>query len=459
MIFPEQFLTFSLANVPIGSQVCRILAAAIDAVDPYVAVKKHLSRAGNTLFIKERQFALDAYTRILVVGAGKASVPMADAACEILGNYFTKGIVITKYGYGRFPAHRNCPARLQIIEAGHPLPDDRGVSGTQDIIELINTADEDDLIIVLISGGGSALLTSPAPGITLTDLQRTTSSMLAGGATIQEINSVRKHIDIIKGGQLARRIAPATTIMLALSDVIGDHLDIIASGPTAADGSTFKDALSIIRGVNLGESMPASVISHLNAGADGLLVETPKSGDPIFQNVYNYIIGSNFQAAKAAVAQARREGFLTMLLTNYLQGEAKYVGKVIASIARQAALHNEPLPRPACITLGGETTVTINGDGIGGRNQEMALSAVDLLAGLEQTIIVTLATDGGDGPTDAAGAVITGETCARAKALGMSPTAFLVTNDSYNFFSPLSDLIKTGPTQTNVNDLCLILTY
>ena len=277
MISPEQFLTTSLSESPIGSQVCRILAVAIDAVNPYVAVKRYLSRSGNNLSVNNQLFALNSYSRIFVIGAGKASVPMADAVCDILGNYFTNGIIITKEGYASFPDDRRCPSQLKILEAGHPLPDDRGVSGTQDIIRLISAAQEDDLVIFLVSGGGSALFTSPAPGITLEDLQKTTSLMLACGATIQEINCIRKHIDLTKGGQLARMVAPTTLMSLALSDVIGDYLDTIASGPTAPDASTFGDALSILKELALVESIPVSVIFRLSAGAKGELSENSQT--------------------------------------------------------------------------------------------------------------------------------------------------------------------------------------
>ena len=458
-IEPEQFLTSSLTKAPIGLQVCRILAAAIDAVNPYSAVIKNIVRSGNTLEINRQLINLDTFNRILVIGAGKASVPMGIAVCEQLSTYFTKGIILTKDGYGDIPAGSSCPTELQLIEAGHPLPDSRGLAGTHQIIDLLSTTNEKDLIIFLISGGGSALLTSPVDGISLDDLNQAISLLLACGATIQEINCVRKHLDLVKGGQLARIASHSSIVTLVFSDVIGDPLDIIASGPTVPYSSTYLDAMLILTELNLVESLPQSIISHLRAGAEDLIPETPKIDDPLFHNVDNYIIGSNRQAADAAIVQAHQEGFNTMILTNFLQGEARHVGKVIASIARQAAVLNEPLPRPACIVLGGETTVTLTGDGAGGRNQEMALGAVDILSGLDRTIIVTLATDGGDGPTDAAGAVVTGETCAEARGQGMHAASFLTGNNAYNFFAPLDDLIKTGPTQTNVNDLALIFTY
>jgi hydroxypyruvate reductase len=283
--------------------------------------------------------------------------------------------------------------------------------------------------------------------------------MLACGATIQEINCIRKHLDLVKGGQLARLAAPSRMISLILSDVIGDPLDIIASGPTVPDPSTYRDALEIVKKYKLIKLVPAPVISHLERGASGILPETPKANDPAFNNAHNLIIGNNRKAAEAAVQHGRNEGFHVLLLTNYLQGEAYQVGRIIASIALQLGLTKEPIPRPACIVLGGETTVTLTGRGLGGRNQELALGCVEMLAGLKQVLVISLASDGGDGPTDAAGAVITGETYDTAIKKGMQPAKFQIENDSYNFFNQLSDLIKTGPTQTNVNDLIFIFAY
>ena len=459
MIQPENFLTTSLSQASSGMAICRILSAAINAVNPYQAVINHLKRVGNVLNVGQKQFRLSDYRHIFIIGAGKASVPMALATSTILAEQFTQGIVITKEGHGVISDDHVLPDGLEIIEAGHPLPDTRGVIGTQKIISLLKKTGQNDLVICLISGGGSALLVSPAPGITLNDIQSITSLLLSCGASIQEINCIRKHLDMVKGGQLARMAFPSTTLSLILSDVVGDPLDMIASGPTVSDPTYFKQALDILSHYDLANNAPQSVIHHLNNGIAGLISETPKLDDPIGFNVTNMIIGSNRLALEAALDQACQEGFHTLLLTTHLQGEACQAGKILASIAREAAQSGRPIPRPGCIFLGGETTVTITGSGKGGRNLETALAAVQDISGLERTMMVTLATDGNDGPTDAAGAVVSGDTYKRAQILGLVPMHYLNENDSYNFFAPLSDIIITGPTQTNVNDLVLIITY
>jgi hydroxypyruvate reductase len=327
-------------------------------------------------------------------------------------------------------------------------------------MSLLHSAQAGDLVIVVISGGGSALLTAPAEGLALADLQALTNALLACGANIQEINTLRKHLDGIKGGGLARAAFPADVLTLILSDVIGDPLDVIASGPTVPDPTTFADALGVLERYRLVEQIPQTVLHHLRQGAGGLSPETPKPGEPLFDHVQNVIVGSNRQAALAAVAQARLEGMNSLLLTSYLQGEASQAGRFAAALARQIAGQGEPLSRPACLVLGGETTVTLsNSTGLGGRNQELALGSVLDLAGLPGVVIVTLATDGGDGPTDAAGAVVTGETLGRALALGLAPHQFLAQHDAYHFFEPLGDLLRPGPTLTNVNDLVFVFAF
>ena len=458
-IDPSKFLTSTLSQAPVGPSICRILAAAIDAVDPYTAVTKYFKRDGNLLICDQQTINLDDVNRTIVIGIGKACLPMSLAVYDQLSTYFTQGVVLTKDGYGNLPDGYAIPPELLIVEAGHPLPDSRGISGTQNIIDLLHTTNEQDLIIFLISGGGSALLTSPANGISIEDLQKLTSALLSCGATIQEINYIRKHLDTVKGGQLARIAYPSRVISLILSDVIGDSLDIIASGPLVPDPSTYHDAISILNKYDQLKSIPTAVESFLEKGMAGLLPDTPKFNDPVFKNIHNTIVGNNHQAATAAFIQARTEGFNPLILTNYLQGEARHVGTVVASIALQLALKNQPVSRPACLVLGGETTVTLTGKGVGGRNQELVMGCVEPLAGIERTIVVSLATDGGDGPTDAAGAVVTGDTNRNARILGLSPNQYLQHNNSYNFFNTLSDLIKTGPTKTNVNDLVFIFTY
>jgi len=448
----------TLRFAPWGESVCRVLAAAIQAVEPGAAVKRHLERSGSQLILDGRSYDLEHFSRIFLVGAGKAGAPMTQAAASLLGDRLTGGVVVVKEGYagGGLTA---LPPSVLLLEGGHPLPDERGVQAAARIFALLADTHPDDLVICLISGGGSALLVSPASGLSLTDLMQLTSTLLACGASINEINTLRKHLEQLKGGGVARLAAPAHLATLILSDVIGDPLDVIASGPTVPDPTTFEDAWQVLGRYSLLEKAPPAVVQRLENGRSGALPETPKPGDPIFEHVQNVVIGSNLLAAQAALQQATLEGFHSQLLTTSLQGEARQAGRLLAAIARQAAETGQPLPHPACLIAGGETTVTVTGGGLGGRNQELALSAVQDLAGLPGVALVTLATDGGDGPTDAAGAIVTGDTLQQARQAGLSPDLFLANNDAYHFFEPLGDLIKTGPTQTNVNDLAFIFTF
>jgi glycerate 2-kinase len=447
-------LTSSLNNHPAGQAIARVLAAALDAVDPYRAVARVLSLAGDQLRIAGRIYDLAHIRRILLVGAGKAAYPMARAAVDILGPRIAAGLLITKTGHA---PQLELPSGVQLREAGHPLPDMRGEAAAAELAALLAGAGADDLILCLISGGGSALMPAPIPPVTLGDLQAVTSALLACGADITQINILRKHLDQLKGGGLARLAAPATLAALVLSDVIGDPLDSIASGPTVPDPSTYSDALTVIERFGLRENLPPSVLTRLEAGKNNEIPETPKPGDRLFERVHNAVIGSGVLAARAALEQARQEGWNTLLLTTSLQGEARQAGRFLAAIAKQVDTSGEPLPRPACLIAGGETTVTLTGGGLGGRNQELALGAVRELNGLPNTFLIALATDGGDGPTDAAGAVVSGETFARAASLGLDPETFLACNDAYHFFAPLGDLLLPGPTQTNVNDLAFLI--
>lgn len=434
--------------------VLRILGAALARVEPAEAISQHIQRSGDVLRVDGREYHLKDYKRIFLVGAGKAGMPMAMAASKLLGDHIKSGIVIVKEGYGG----KTVPG-LEILEAGHPLPDIRGVSGTQRIIKLLEGTQADDLVLVLMSGGGSALLTAPADGVKLDDLQKMTTDLLKSGASIQEINTLRKHLDLIKGGQLAQRAAPATILSLILSDVVGNPLEVIASGPTVGDASTYRAALQVLARYKLMGRTPPPIVRHLQRGVAGELPETPKPNNSLFTKVHNVLIGSNWQAAEAAIDQACQEGFHSMLLTTYLQGEARQAGELLAAIMRQVADSGQPLERPACLVVGGETTVTIRGDGFGGRNQELALGAVHELAGLEDIAMLTLATDGGDGLTEAAGAIVTGETWQRAIEAGLDPQDFLDRNDAYHFFQKLEDLLITGPILTNVNDLIFLFAF
>lgn len=430
-----------------------IARAALAAVDPAAAVRRHVRRDGERLVVGDRVYNLAQFERVLVVGAGKASAPMAQALAEALGDRLSGGWVNVKYG------HELAVPGITIHPAGHPVPDAAGVQGTRAIARLLETAGEHDLVLCAISGGGSALMTLPAPGLSLADFQAMTQALLRSGATINELNALRKHLDRVKGGGLARLAAPATLVALLLSDVVGNPLDVIASGPTVPDTTTFEEACAVVDRYGLWDALPPAITQRLRAGRTGEIPDTPKDGDPLFERVHTLVVGSLAQAADAALTQAGALGFQTLLLSTYVEGEAREVGRVCAAIARELAREGRPLPRPACVVLGGETTVTVRGQGRGGRNQELALAALPALAGLEDVLLLTVATDGSDGPTDAAGAYVDGTSQARAQALGLDPLAYLADNDAYTFFERLGDLLITGPTRTNVNDLTFVFAF
>ncbi len=376
---------------------------------------------------------------------------MAAAVEEILGDRIARGIVVTKYGHVQ-------PTRLiRVHEAGHPIPDDAGIEGAQAILDHLRDLGPRDLVLVLISGGGSALTPAPVEGILLEEKQALTQSLLACGADIREMNTLRKHISRIKGGQLARAAQPARVMTLILSDIVGDPLDAIASGPTVPDPTTYADALAILDKYHIREEVPGTIRARLEAGARGELLETPKPDDPLFSRVSNTIVGSNIQALEAARAEAQILGLTPMILSSSIEGETREVARMHAALAREVQTSGNPLPPPACLISGGETTVTLRGSGRGGRNQEFVLAAALDITGLPNTVILSAGTDGTDGPTDAAGAIVDGETCARAHALGLHPRAALVGNDAYPLFEKLGDLVLTGPTRTNVMDVHLVL--
>jgi len=430
-----------------------ILSAALEAVDPVAAIKRHMVLHGSELLIGERTYDLDRYDSIYVIGGGKAGGSMAQAAEEVLGDRLTSGTINTKYGY------LADTKIVRINEAGHPIPDAAGMAGARRMVDLASTASEGDLVVCLISGGGSALMTLPVEGIGLEDMEALTSSLLRCGATINEINTIRKHLSQIKGGNLSRAAYPADVASLILSDVVGNHLDVIASGPTVPDSSSFADAYEIVQRYDLEAELPFSIIEHLRRGRDGAVPETPKEGDSLFAKTYNLIIASNEIAAQAAIEQARDAGFHTLLLSTFVEGEAREVAHVFSAVAKEILHSGRPVPQPACLVAGGETTVNIRGQGKGGRNQELALSAAIQLDGLNQTMIVALATDGTDGPTDAAGAIADGSTLRRARSKKLLAREYLANNDSYHFFEELDDLILTGPTNTNVNDLTFVFVF
>jgi glycerate 2-kinase len=438
------------------SEAEEIFKGSLEAVDPYLAVKRFVRVEGNRLTLgpEDRvkvELDLGKYDRISLVGGGKATAPMARAMEDLLGTRVHKGMINVKYGFTQELM------QTEIIEADHPLPDNSGVEGTRKILDFLQKAEEKDLIFSLISGGGSALLPQPAGKITLSEKQELTRSLLKCGASIDEINAARKHISSSKGGQMARTAYPATTVNLMLSDVVGDRMDVIASGPFVPDTSTYKDVLEIFRKYDM-KGIPQAIHDHLAAGAEGKIPETPKAGDPIFEKVFNFIVGSNILALESAKRKSDHLGYRTLILSSMVEGETKEVARVHSAIAREIVKTGRPISPPACIISGGETTVTIHGDGLGGRNQEFCLAAApDLVELPPRVVILSGGTDGNDGPTDAAGAVVDPFTVRRGRDMGMEAAEFLGNNDAYHFFEKTNDLLMTGPTNTNVMDVRLIL--
>jgi hydroxypyruvate reductase len=415
----------------------QIFRAALAAADPQEAVLRHLKFDGWILTAGRRKYSLKKFDRVQVIGAGKASAAMARAVERLLGRRISGGWINVKDGH---TAHLR---RIHQQECGHPVPDERGVEGARRMEAIARAAGPRDLLICVISGGASALTPAPIPPMTLTDKQELTKKLLACGATIHEINTVRKHLSSFKGGQLAKLAYPATTIALILSDVIGDDLDVIGSGPTVADRSTVADARAVLVKYGIAQT----VEFH----------ETPKPDDAALERVQNIIVGSNEQAIDAAFKQAKLLGYRTLVLSTRIEGETRDVAGVHAAIAKEILATGRPLRAPACILSGGETTVTIRGSGIGGRNQEFVLAAAIALEGSGPVTVLSAGTDGTDGPTDAAGAIADSSTVPRASELGMDAAQFLADNDSYHFFEKVEGLIKTGPTGTNVMDVRVVL--
>jgi len=428
-----------------------IFRAGLSAVDSKNAVTKFLNRNDHVLTVENVPYDLLEYKNIYVIGAGKASAAMAQAVEEVLGERIKAGEINVKYNHA---------LPLDIItlnEAGHPVPDEAGFKGTQRIIKILEKTGEKDLVLCLISGGGSALLPYPAEGITLDEKRQLTQILLESGATIHEMNVLRKHVSCVKGGKLARLAYPATLVTVILSDVIGDDLDSIASGPTVPDRSTYADCLRILHKYSVRNNIPEAVLDHFEKGARGLIEETPKADDPAFEKTQNVIVASNSLAVQAAESKADELGYNSLILSSYIEGETRDVALVHAAIAKEILKTGEPVSKPACVISGGETTVTIRGKGKGGRNQEFVLAAAIAIDGLENVVILSGGTDGTDGPTDAAGALADGRTVSRAANQGLDAQEYLRNNDSYSFFNPLGELLKTGPTFTNVMDLQLVI--
>jgi glycerate 2-kinase len=429
-----------------------ILGSALDAVEPAQAVHSKIKLRGQSIRVEDKTYDLSQIERIYLVGGGKAGGAMAEAAESILGDKLTGGVVNVLKG----TEGKHCLKKVKLIGASHPVPDEAGVRGVKEMLDMVSELTRNDLVIVIISGGGSALMPCPANSITLADLQTVTAKLLKKGATINDLNTVRKHLDSFKGGQLAKRCQPAEVLSLILSDVVGDPLDTIASGPTVPDSKTWVDAEAVLKKYDVWGETPPAIKERIKAGVTGSIPDTPKENDPVFKRTKNILVASNSYAAQAAFMRARQLKYNSMVLSTMVEGEARYVGSVYAGIARELATRKRPLDTPAAIIIGGETTVEVKGAGKGGRNQEVALGGAKLISGLP-CLIASLATDGFDGPTDSAGAIVDGATFEKANRSNLSIDATLKENDAYHFFDRLGDLLITGPTGTNVNDLALIL--
>lgn len=429
--------------------LAHLFNAAVRSVSPQARTKNFCNEV-----VKRASSRIGSGRAITVVGFGKAACSMAEAAEEELTDTIERGVIITKYSHhGGYDFQRTT-----VYEAGHPIPDENGVRATEHLMDAIRESRGRTMILCLISGGGSALLVAPCEGITLEEKRKTTDLLLRSGADIHEVNTVRKHLSRIKGGRLARLAFPSPIVSLILSDVIGDEIDTIASGPTAPDATTFDDALSVLHTYDLTEQAPPAVVRILREGVHGRIPETPKKDDPIFRTVQNIVIGSNGIALRAVAAEAERLGFPSRIISESVSGEARDVGVWLGSVAREARQRlSHGSSKRACLISGGETTVTVKGNGIGGRNMEVALSFALHIDGIPGITLLSAGTDGNDGPTDAAGALVDGQTIQKARSLGLDPRAYLDNNDSYTFFARIGGLFMTGPTGTNVMDVQTML--
>lgn len=422
---------------------------ALRAVEAGALLKSKVRVENSKLCAGANFFDLSRYQKLYVVGGGKAAGSMAMTLEKLLGERISEGFV-------NVPEWDNHKTRIiQTNRARHPFPSESGVAGAKRMLEIAERADKDDLIIALISGGGSSLIPLPRDGVSLRDKQELTNRLLKSGARIEEINAVRKHLSYFKGGWFAKKASPATILNLIISDVVGDSLDAIASGPTVPDPTTFSDSRKVLIRYGLWEKSTLRIRNLVSDGEKGLIAETPKPGDICFKKVYSVILGNSRTAAMAAMKYFQSRGLNTLILTSTLEGEAANAGTVLSSIIKEVALSGGLVSKPAGLVASGETVVTVKGKGCGGRNQELSLSAALRLQGIDGAAIASVSTDGLDGPTDAAGAIVDGKTIERAKQMGMEPEEYLMENDSHGFFSRLGDLIQAGPTGTNVNDIFL----
>jgi hydroxypyruvate reductase len=460
--FGKEILAQRISNViferngKLGSDACEILASAVDAVDPYQCVLNTVKIFDDRMDIDDQSCSLDQIGRIFVIGFGKSAVPMAKAMIDLLGENITKAAVITKDK--KFLEADGYKGLLVVHLGGHPVPSSASIQATTALLDGLPPLAGNDLVLVLISGGGSALFTKPMKGVPLDDMQRLTEVLLKCGADINEINTLRKHLDQVKGGRLAERLAPALVKTLILSDVIGDPLDMIASGPTVPDPTTYADTLSIIEKYNVKTQIPKSVLNYLQSGLQNQEPETPKKGQISEERVQNFLIGTNIKALEAGRKCAEEFGYNSLILSSHLTGHTGDVAEFLSGIIRSEFAYNRPVKRPVCLLFGGETTVSVTGKGLGGRNQDLVLKMVRRIRGQMGVLFVSFATDGDDGPTDAAGAVCDGQLYDEAvKEHHIDIGQYIADCDSYHFHQKLGSLIKTGSTGTNVNDIILIM--
>lgn len=443
-------------NDRLGEDACQILASAVESVDSYQCVRNQVRFDGNVLQLGSKGIQLNRFERVFLIGFGKASVPMATALLDQFGEKIGKANVITKDP--RFLTEQDRYENLSIYLGAHPVPTEASVQSTKELLNDLPELTESDLVLVVISGGGSALFTEPVNSVSIDDLQQLTQSLLKCGATIDEINTLRKHLDLVKGGQLAARLQPASIESVILSDVIGDRLDVIASGPTVEDPTTFSDCLSILEKYQIKDKIPATILKVLLQGQNGEIPETPKPGQLDRVKVDNHLVGTNFIAADAARHHAQLLGYHALIITTHLTGLTEHVSSFIDNIIQTQILYDQPAKKPACLIFGGEPTVNVSGGGLGGRNMDLAIRMITGLDGIKNVLFVSYATDGEDGPTNAAGAVVDGCVLEDGKNVhGLDVQTYIANSDSYHYFERLGGLIKTGATGTNVNDIIILL--
>ncbi len=428
------------------------LNEALRAADPRVILRQKVSLQGSILTLATIKLNLTNFSRVLVIGGGKATAGMAVEMEKILGSHLRAGVV----NIPDYTRPKPESSRIEFYAATHPIPSAKGIKGVQRMLDLVGKPSIDDLVICLISGGGSSLMPMPLEGIAILDLEKITNLLLKSGADIHQINTVRKHLSAIQGGRLAQKLYPARVVSLIISDVVGDNLDFVASGPTVPDSTTYLDAKEILLKHRLWDKVP-KVSALIESGVSDKSLESPKQDSKIFKRVTNILVGSNEESCEAVARYLKNAGYKTLILSTQVQGEAMEVAKVFSGILSDIRIHGLPLKPPAALIAGGETTVTVSGRGHGGRNQELALSVAIGISGLGNVSFASMGTDGVDGPTDAAGAIVDGETLRRAARLKMNANSFLVNHDSYSFFKRLGDFLITGPTGTNVNDIMVLV--